>query len=275
MARAMKRRLRRAWNALTSTPNESSGQPPAAAITAPSVELFQLRGCRELLEEHPDSLPIRSAIDVIERSIPSDPGLTYTHCRGLLETVCKTILADRGVATDQNAKPNYLMSQTLKVLKLTPDDFDGDDRVEDGVGDVLRGLNQLTNGIVALRKSQGVGPHGKDALEAVLDADYAIITANAVDAAAALLYRLHRKHAQIDPLKRIRFGDFPAFDAYLDDAYPHLVVEDTPLQASKAFCLLDPEAYRQRLMIFLESEIETDEDAGFAEGEQLEEGVDG
>lgn len=271
----MKNRLRRAWQALTSTADASIGLTAPPVSDAASVEVFELRGCRELLEEHPDSLPIRSAIEVIERSIPSDPGLAFTHCRGLLETVCKTILADRGVTTEPDANSNRLMSQTLKVLKLTPDEFDGDDRVEEGVADVLRGLNQLTNGIVALRNSQGVGPHGKDALEAVLDADYAIISAHAVDAAAALLYRMHRKQAQIDPLKRIRFGEFPEFDAYLDGAYPDLVVENTPLQASKALCLLDPEAYRQRLMIFLEGGIETEAEDEFAEGELIEEDAHG
>ena len=271
----MKGRLRRAWQALTSTSDLSSDQPTPPVFKAASVEVFQLRGCRELLEEHPDSLPIRSAIGVIERSIPSDPGLTFTHCRGLLETVCKTILTDHGIETEPDANPNRLMSQTLKVLKLTPDDFDGDNRVEGGVADLLRGLNQMTNGIVALRNSQGIGPHGKDALEAVLDADYAIISAHAVDAAAALLYRMHRKQAQIDPLKRIRFGNFPDFDAYLDGAYPDLVVEETPLQASKALCLLDPEAYRQRLMVFREGELETVADDEFAEGEQIEEDAGG
>jgi len=267
-------RLRRAWEVISSTPAASSGQPAPPVLETTSVVVFQLHGCRELLGEHPDSLPIRSAIEVIERSIPGDPGLAFTHCRGLLETVCKTILTDRGIETEPDAKSNRLMSQTLKVLKLTPDDFDGDDRVEDGVADVLRGLNQLTNGIVALRNSQGVGPHGKDALEVVLDADYAIISAYAVDAAAALLYRMHRKQAQADPLKRIRFGDFPEFDAYLDEEYPDLVVEETPLQASKALCLLDPEAYRQRLMIFLGGGIEAEADDEFAEGEQIEEDAD-
>jgi len=268
-------RLRRAWQALTSTPPASGSQNVPPEFEPASIEVFQLRGCRELLEEHPDSLPIRSAIEVIERSIPRDPGLSFTHCRGLLETVCKTILMDRGVDTEPDAKPSRLMSQTLKVLKLTPDEFDGDDRVEEGVADVVRGLNQLTNGVVALRNSQGVGPHGKDALEAVLDADYAVISANAVDAAASLLYRMHRKHAQIDPLERIRFGDFPGFDAYLDGAYPDLVVEETPLQASKALCLLDPEAYRQSLMAFREGEVGIDFREEFAEGENFEEGADG
>jgi abortive infection Abi-like protein len=245
-----------------------------ASHASPVIE-FQLRGCRELLNFHADSLPIRSAIEVIERSIPNDPGLAFTHCRGLLETVCKTILADRGVAAPADAAPNWLMSQTLKVLKLTPDTFDGDNRVEEGVENVLRGLNQLINGVVALRNSQGVGPHGKDALEAVLDADYAIITAQAIDSAVALLYRLHRKQSESDPLSRIRFGDYPDFDAYLDDKYPDLEIEEVPIQASKALYLQELKAYRDRLTVFLAEGSDVRPDEEFGEGEALGEHANG
>jgi hypothetical protein len=236
-----------------------------AVIHAP---MLQMRGCRELLAAHADFLSIRSAIEVIERSIPNDPGLAFTHCRGLLETVCKTILADRGVVTETDANPSRLMSQTLKVLKLTPDSFDGDSRVEEGVADVFRGLNQFTSGIVALRNSQGIGPHGRDAFEAILDADYAIVVAQTTDSAVTLLYSLHRKQAETDPLKRLRFGDFPDFDTHLDNKYSSLAVEETPIQASKALHYQDLEAYRQRLMAFLESPALSSGEE-FGEGEEL------
>ena len=38
-------------------------------------------------------------------------------------------------------------------------------KLNDGVAFILKGLNSLVNGVVALRNSQGVGPHGRDALE--------------------------------------------------------------------------------------------------------------
>lgn len=271
----MKGRLRRAWQALTSTPDASSGQPTPPVFEEASVEAFQLRGCRELLEQYADSLQIQSAIDVIESSIPDSPGVAFTHCRGLLETVCRTILADRGVETDANPKPAWLMSQTLSVLKLTPDTFDGDAAIESGVGNVLGGMNRLMLGVVALRKSQGVGPHGRDALEAVLDADYAVITARAVDSAAALLYRLHRKQAEFDPLNRMRFGDYADFDKWLDDKNPDLLVEDIPIQASKVLYLLEFDEYRQKLRVFLEDQPTAEDGAGFEPGEVFAEDADG
>lgn len=257
----------------------ATASPAAPAPTTPPAPLqpgaFALRGCRELLRAFPDVLPIRSAIEVIERSIPGDPGIAFTHSRGLLETVCKTILTDRGVSTAEDASSNQIMSATLKVLKLTPTDFDGDERVEEGVVDLVRGINQMVNGVVALRNSQGLGPHGRDALEAILDAEYAIVTAQAVDSAACLLYRMHRRQAQHDPLKRIRFGDYPKFDALLDEKYPDIEIEDAPIQASKALCLVEPEAYRQSLMAFLAATPEQVAQDEFAPGEVLGENSNG
>ena len=244
---------------------------PAAA---PSLG-FAMRGCRELLRDYSDSLSIRSSIEVIERSIPNDPGLAFTHCRGLLETVCKTILADRGIATQEQANANMLMAQVLKLLRLTPDEFDTDTRVENGVENVFRGMNQLASGIIALRNSQGIGPHGKDALEAVLDGDYAVVVAQAIDSAAALLYRLHRKQAALDPLKRLRYGDYPDFDSFIDGKYPDIVIEELPIQASKALHGQDLEAYRIRLRTFLAEPAERGPDDEFAEGEEVGEGDNG
>lgn len=254
----------------------AQGAGESAAYAVPTtLQPFQLRGCRDLLRAYPDVLPIRSAIEIIERAIPTDPGIAFTHCRGLLETVCRTILTDRGVGTPSDANSNQIMSATLKVLKLTPTDFDNDERVEVGVVDLVRGINQMVNGVVALRNSQGLGPHGRDALEAILDAEYAIVTAQAIDSAACLLYRMHRKQAERDPLMRIRFGDYPEFDAVIDEEYPNIEIEETPIQASKALCLVEPEAYRQSLMAFLASPRAPGGQEEFAAGEELKEDANG
>ncbi len=158
------------------------------------------------------------------------------------------------------------MNQTLKALKLTPDEFDNDSKIENGVSEVLRGMNALMNGIVDLRNSQGVGPHGKDALAAILDTDYAVICATAVDAATSLIFRLHKKQAETDPMKRLRLGDHPEFDARIDAKYS-LRVEDVPLVPSKSLFVSDPEAYRQKLVEFLNAPSEDAEE--FAEGEAI------
>lgn len=251
------------------TVTASPPSPERPAPLEPEGSAFRLHGCRELLHTYRDSLPIESAVEIIEHSIPSEPGIAFTHCRGLLESVCKTILADRGITTEPDANANQVMSRTLKVLKLTPDDFDTDARVEAGAVDLVRGINQMVNGVVALRNSQGLGPHGRDALEAILDGEYAVITARAIDSAAYLLYRMHRKLADHDPMTRIRFGDYSEFDSVLDEGYPDIVIEETPIQASKALCLVEPEAYRQSLMAYLAAPQQASEVEEFAPGEAM------
>lgn len=227
-----------------------------------------MRGCRELLLTYQDSLTIKSQIEVIEASIMTNAGMVFTHCRGVMESICRTILIDRGVPIDgADPKPNWLMTQTLRALKLTPAEFDSDAKVESGVSEVLRGMNALVNGIVDLRNSQGIGPHGRDALAEVLDSEYAITCATAVDAATSLLFRLHKKQSETDPMKRLRLGDHPDFDARLDAKYS-IFIEDVPLIASKSLFASDPDAYRQKLVEYLAAPNADAEE--FAEGEAVE-----
>ena len=233
---------------------------------------FELHSCRQLFERYPASTSLKPAVEVIERTIQDEPGIAFTHCRGLLETVCVTILADRGSEIPSNPKPNWLMTQAINTLQLTalnPDDKEA----EDGVAHILRGLNSLVNGVVALRKSQGVGPHGRDALKSVLSVDYAMLTATAVDAAVGLMFRLHQEQIGRDPTNHLRFGVHTDFDSFLEGKYSDIEIEEVPISASQALHHQDPVAYRKSLVEFRNrSEAETEE---IAEGESMSEESDG
>ena len=233
---------------------------------------FELHSCRQLFERYPASTSLRSVVEVIERTIHDEPGVAFTHCRGLLETVCVTILADRGQEVPSNSQPNWLMTQAINTLQLT--ELDPDNKAaEDGVASILRGLNSLVDGVVALRNSQGVGPHGRDALEPVLSVDYAMVTATAVDAAVGLMFRLHQEQIGRDPINYLRFGVHTDFDSYLDDKYSDIEIEEVPISASQALHHQDRLAYRKSLVEFRNrSEAENEE---IAEGESMSEDSDG
>ena len=215
---------------------------------------------------------MRPAVEVIERTIQDEPGIAFTHCRGLLETVCVTILADRGSEIPLNPKPNWLMTRAIKTLQLTALNPDNKE-AEDGVASILRGLNSLLNGVVALRNSQGVGPHGRDALESVLSVDYAMLAATAVDAAVGLMFRLHQEQIGRDPINHLRFGVHVDFDSFLDAKYSDIEIEEVSISASQALHHQDRLAYRKSLVEFRNrSEAENEE---IAEGESMSEDSDG
>ena len=183
-----------------------------------------------------------------------------------------TILADRGIEIRPNPQPNWLMTQVTRTLELTalnPDDKEA----ERGVTSILRGLNSLVDGVVALRNSQGVGPHGRDALEHVLSVDYAMLTATAVDAAVGLMFRLHQEQIGRDPINHLRFGVHTDFDSHLDAKYSDIEIEEVPISASQALHDQDRLAYRKSLVEFRnQSEAENEE---IAEGESVSEDSDG
>ena len=215
---------------------------------------------------------MRLAVEVIERTIQDDPGIAFTHCRGLLETVCVTILSDRGEEVRPNPNPNWLMTQAINKLQLTALDPDNKE-AEDGVAGILRGLNSLVNGVVALRNSQGIGPHGRDALEPVLSVDYAMLTATAVDTAVGLMFRLHQEQIGRDPINHLRFGTHTDFDSYLDAKYSNIEIEEVPISASQALHHQDRLAYRKSLVEFRSRSEAEDEE--IAEGESVSEDSDG
>ncbi len=164
------------------------------------------------------------------------------------------------------------MTEVTKKLQLTA--LDPDDKfAEEGVASILRGLNLLVNGVVALRNSQGVGPHGRDALKPVLSVEYAMLTATAVDSAVGLMFRLHQEQIGRDPINHLRFGAHKDFDSHLDSKYPDIEIEEVPISASQALRDQDLTAYRKSLVEFRNQSAADNEE--IAEGESLSEGSNG
>lgn len=230
-----------------------------------SSDHFELCSCRELFEKYPGSTSLQYAVEVIERTVHTQPGIAFTHCRGLLETVCTTILTDRGIDVPGNPDAKWLMSKALQTLELT--DLDEDDKqAENGAKDVLRGLNLLVSGVADLRNSQGVGPHGRDALTRILSSEYAVLTATAVDVAVGLMFRLHQQQIGRDPVNHLRFGAHDDYDEYLDTQYP-IVIEEAPIRASRALHRQDRRAYLTGLVEYLGRFKEQEDD--ISEGERV------
>ncbi len=172
-----------------------------------------LPACQELLDSHPESLRIREQVEALEDAMPDKPGVVVSFCRTIIETTCKTILTDRGVAIDAAWEAPKLISESLKYLNLGPrDDGTVDARLRNGAEQLIRGVNQIIEGVVSIRNEHGSAAHGADAYSPLLDARYAEILARATDSVVGLLFRTHLSSAQRDPLTRFRYGDHPDFD---------------------------------------------------------------
>jgi len=212
---------------------------------------FLLPACRELLDSHPESLRIREQVEALEEAMPDRPGVVVSFCRTIIETTCKTILTDRGVTVDSAWEAPKLVSEALRYVNLGPRDDGGvDAKLRSGAESLVRGLNQIVQGIVEIRNAHGSAAHGADAYSPLLDSRYAEILARATDSVVGLLFKTHLSSAQRDPLARFRYGEHSDFDESIDNDYGPFKVMNVQLIASEALFRTDFLAYRAALIQF-------------------------
>lgn len=190
--------------------------------------------------------------------MPDRPGIVVSFCRTIIETTCKTILTDRGIAIDSLWEAPKLVSETIKFLNLGSSDDSGvDARLRNGAESLVRGLNQIIQGIVEIRNAHGSAAHGADAYSPLLDARYAEILARATDAVIGLLFKTHLSSAKRDPLMRFRYGDHPDFDESIDGGFGSFSVLDAEILASEALFCTDFKAYRTALVQYRQEQLST------------------
>lgn len=217
-----------------------------------------LTACRELLDTHPDSLRIREQVEALENAMPDRPGVVVSFCKTIIETTCKTILTDRGVAIETGWEAPKLISEALRYVNLGPQEDGGvDKRLRNGADQLVRGINQIIEGIATIRNDHGSAAHGADAYSPLLDARYAEILARATDAVVGLLFKTHLRLAERDPLARFRYGEHADFDDFIDNGFGPFEVLEVQLAASEALFRTDFLAYRAALIQFKQDQAET------------------
>lgn len=93
-------------------------------------------------------------------AIDSDPSLAIGTAKDLIETCCKTILAERGKPVSGTPDIPALTKETLKELNLVPEGIDEGRRGSDVVKNLLRSLGTIGKDLGELRNLYGTG-HGK------------------------------------------------------------------------------------------------------------------
>jgi hypothetical protein len=131
----------------------------------------------------------------LEASVETDPSLAIGTAKELIETCCKTILAERGKPVSGTPEVSTLTKETLKELKLVPEGVPDAARGADVIKRLLSNLGTIGNGLAELRGLYGTG-HGKHGSATGLGARHAKL---AVGAAATLTVFLFETHKETKP----------------------------------------------------------------------------
>lgn len=128
----------------------------------------------------------------MEDSIESDPRLAIGTAKELIETCCKTILAEREKEISNKPDIPTLTKTTLKELNLVPESVPNAARGADIIKRLLSNLSSIGHGLAELRGLYGTG-HGQHGSSSGLATRHAKLAVGAASTLAVFLFETHEQ----------------------------------------------------------------------------------
>ena len=203
-----------------------------------------MAGARSAILDGPIVEFIEQQIDAIENALERVPDFAFDLSKTLIESVCKTVLADIGQPANPNWNAPKLLKETTNRLNLLPCNHPDPDKARDSVEKTLRGMFQTIQGLCELRNNYGMASHGRDAFSARLDVRQATLAAQAADTIVSFLYRIHRDALRQTPGVRVRYEDHADFNEVFDLEHETIRLGNLEFLPSRVLFHVDPEAYR-------------------------------
>lgn len=128
----------------------------------------------------------------IKQSVESDPELAIGTAKELIETCCRTILAERGKPVHGTPNITTLTKATLKELKLVPESIPAHAKGREIIKRILSNLAAITQGLAELRGLYGTG-HGKEGTAQLLKPRHAKLATSAATTLVTFLFETHKE----------------------------------------------------------------------------------
>ena len=212
---------------------------------------FQMVGARAAVLDGPIAEAIEQQLRAIENALESVPDFAFDLSKTLVESVCKTVLADIGQPADPNWDAPKLLKETTKRLTLLPRNHPDPVKARDSVDKTIRGLIQTIQGLCELRNGYGMASHGRDGFAARLDVRQATLAAQAADTIVSFLYRIHRDALMQSPGARVYYEDHSDFNEAFDRDNDVIRIGTLELLASGVLFHADSQAYKAALNDYL------------------------
>lgn len=219
--------------------------------------LFLMPGAREVVELSGGGQHIEMQVSALEKVVNSNPSLAFDLAKTLIESVCKTILNDRGYKIEKDPNLRNLTRVTLEQLQILPANY-SEATIEKQCLAVTRCLEKTIDGFILifegigeLRNKEGLASHGKDAYTQMLDPLQAQLMARAADAVVNFLYKSHRYYFGPRPSRGLAYEESEDFNQFVDSIHPEIVIfEDYSFKPSDVLYNFDPVAYNDQRISF-------------------------
>jgi hypothetical protein len=193
-------------------------------------------------------LHIDEQVKALEQSISENPALAFDLARTVIESACKTILAERGVEYGKDDELPKVFKAATQALPFLPLALAGDSGARRSLLKTLSGLSTALHGVCELRNLFGFSSHGTDAPHLAMEGTQALLAAQAADAIVGFLYTVHRQDLSRPRTAPLQYDDNPAFNEWLDDQCEPVRILSLPAYLpSEVLFNVDQEAYHDLL----------------------------
>lgn len=174
---------------------QKDGYDYADGRIVPSSGMRRAQGLRLAAQEF-DAPHLADTVRRLEASVDADPALAIGSAKELVETCCKTVLADLGLAEGVDKLDlGPLVRKATKALGLVPEDVPESAKGAESIRRVLGNLAAVTQGLAEIRNLYGTG-HGRDGKSRGLEARHARLAVGAATTLVTFLFDTHRKHQE-------------------------------------------------------------------------------
>jgi hypothetical protein len=222
----------------------------------PARQSFTMYGTRQILEFSSDAFHIEQQVTAIERAVLEAPHLAFDLARALVESVCKTILGDRGIPEAGTRGLKDLLKKTYDQVQLVPEEALERANTVEALKRTIERLDDVIACLSELRKGEGLASHGRDAFTGPLDVIHGELAARAADAVVSFLYKAHKANWTRSRPQREEYGDQKEFNDWIDGQNERVRIFGLEYLASEVLFFIDYEAYRNLLPEFAAAEVE-------------------
>jgi hypothetical protein len=148
---------------------------------------FELHGTRDLIEANGLPPIIEERILKLEDAVIAGSNDAFDHAKSLVESVCKTILLDKGAEVNPNSDIKALLNQVVGLLPLIDPVHPLSEEGSKKLKAILSGLRQTVQGLAEMRNLAGFSSHGPDGYMVPLDKIHMRLSAMSADALACFL----------------------------------------------------------------------------------------
>ena len=185
------------------------------------METFRLEGARRVIDGWPESKALAEAIGAVEKAVEEGSDCVFDAAKALVESVCKSVLLERGEEFGANDSPQRLLKSALVSIGL--DEEAGGDYVRIMTQNMLGAINALRD----LRNAYGPMSHGKDAYHESLDDWQRTIAVRVAEAISVLVFESFQRLPVDDRHSRRPYDPSRSIHEAMDTALPIQVDPET------------------------------------------------